>query len=148
MIRVKILVCLTDPNKLAAVALTGAGPQFNKKSSALVEFATAQQAWVAISASLSDDSHGWVWVCCRRASCAEHLKDCPFYGQNLHVVPSSRPPSFPEMPGTVSNFALRPEHQSVGMPRPDSDPTSLALTSDYTGSPLHRFGVGSKHAMV
>eukprot|EP01045_Picozoa_sp_COSAG04_P019370 COSAG04_NODE_1875_length_5334_cov_1.252197_2_plen_292_part_00 len=90
-----------------------------------------------------------VWVCCcRRASCAQHLKDCPFYGQNLHVVPSSRAPSFPEMPRTASNFALLPEHQSVGMPRPDSDPTSLALTSDYTGSPLHRFGVGSKHAMV
>ena len=40
------------------------------------------------------------------------------------------------------------EHQSVAMPRPDSDPASLALTSDYSSSPLHRFRAGSKHAMV
>ena len=108
-----------------------------------------------------------------RATCAQFLKDCPFYGKTLHIVVSSRSPEITrlflflrgplELTETslfsftyvlitrvhrlLVHFCLA-EHQSVAMPRPDSDPVSMALTSDYSSSPLHRFRAGTKHAMV
>lgn len=49
---------------------------------------------------------------------------------------------------TSSSTLCLVEHQTVAMPRADMDPGSMALTSDYSSSSLHRFQAGTKHSMV